>query len=486
MKRLLPLRVLLPLALGVIVSLGVLGFAEIGYRRLEYANRAMSAALEMETAVNETLALIGEAESGQRGFLLTGDPTYLKPYNAALPKIDHAFGRLRDLVSSNGTEAMNANATQLNGLIGKKLNELESTLALNERSGREAAFQLISTGLGQRLMDDIRTQAQSILDELRESSRKGGTRWAQDIEFGRVGMLTMTAFTIALLFVVWALARREISAREAKRRTLIEEQRRLEQEVAARTEELSELSTYLQTVREEEKSRLARDIHDELGGILVGAKMDVAWAAQRCKAVLPEAAEKLNRALTVLDEGVEMKRRIIEELRPTLLDNLGIASAIDWQVRQACERAGLHCGLNLAELELPPEVAITVYRIVQEALTNIVKYASARTVDVELLGDAESISLIVHDDGAGLPAGVETNRLSHGIIGMRQRVRALNGTFKISSRPGSGTTIEVFIPLPTPGLTNKSAYSEDIEEPAPRSAATPAAPRSDAIENPAR
>jgi signal transduction histidine kinase len=450
MKRLLPLRVLLPLALGVIVSLGVLGFAEIGYRRLEYANRAMSAALEMETAVNETLALIGEAESGQRGFLLTGDPTYLKPYNAALPKIDHAFGRLRDLVSSNGTEAMNSNATQLNGLIGKKLNELESTLALNERSGREAAFQLIDTGLGQKLMEDIRGQAQSILDELRESSRRGGRRWAQDIEFGRVGMLTMTAFTIALLFVVWALARREISAREAKRRTLVEEQRRLEQEVTARTEELSELSTYLQTVREEEKSRLARDIHDELGGILVGAKMDVAWAAQRCKTALPEAAEKLDRALAVLDEGVEMKRRIIEELRPTLLDNLGISSALDWQVRQACERAGLACELNLSDVELPPEVSIALYRIVQEALTNITKYASARNVDVELLGDDEGVSLIVHDDGAGLPAGVESSRLSHGIVGMRQRVRALNGTFKISSRAGTGTTVEVYIPLPPP------------------------------------
>ena len=95
MKRLLPLRVLLPLALGVIVSLGVLGFAEIGYRRLEFANRAMSAALEMETAVNETLALIGEAESGQRGYLLTGDATYLSPYKTALPKIDRAVGHLR-------------------------------------------------------------------------------------------------------------------------------------------------------------------------------------------------------------------------------------------------------------------------------------------------------------------------------------------------------------------------------------------------------
>jgi signal transduction histidine kinase len=486
MKRLLPLRVLLPLALGVIVSLGVLGFAEIGYRRLEFANRAMSAALEMETAVNETLALIGEAESGQRGFLLTGDTSYLKPYKAALPKIDQALARLRELVSTNGTAVMTERAGQLNGLIGKKLNELESTLALNERSGREAAFQLIDTGLGQRLMDDIRAQAQSILDELRVSSQRGGARWARDIEFGRVGMLTMTAFTIALLFVVWALARREISSREAKRRTLVEEQRRLEQEVASRTEELSELSTYLQTVREEEKSRLARDIHDELGGILVGAKMDVAWAAQRCRTALPEAAEKLNRALVILDEGVEMKRRIIEELRPTLLDNLGISSAVDWQVRQACERAGLQCELNLADLELPPSVSIALYRIVQEALTNIVKYASARVVDVELLGDDEGVSLIIHDDGAGLPAGVETNRLSHGIIGMRQRVRALNGSFKIGSRPGSGTTIEVFIPLPPPVSEKQEPDSEPSVE-TDAAGAAPEASRTDAaLLNPAR
>ena len=448
MKRLLPLRVLLPLALGVIVSLGVLGFAEIGYRRLEFANKAMSAALEMETAVNETLALIGDAESSQRGFLLTGDASYLKPYKEALPKIDRTFAHLRELINANGTAVMIDHAGQLNVLIGKKLNEMESTLALNERGGRQAAFQLIDTGLGQQLMEQIRAQAQSILDELRQSSLRGGARWAQDIEFGRVGMLTMTAFTIALLFVVWALARREISAREAKRRTLLEEQRRLEQEVAARTEELSELSTYLQAVREEEKSRLARDIHDELGGILVGAKMDVAWAVQRAKTALPEVAEKLDRALAILDEGVEMKRRIIEELRPTLLDNLGISAAIDWQVRQACERAGLHCELNLADIELPPEVAIALYRIVQEALTNIVKYASARNVDVDLIGDEDGVSLVVHDDGAGLPAGVESSRLSHGIAGMRQRVRALNGSFRIGSKPGSGTTIEVFIPVP--------------------------------------
>src|SRR5690349_19943698 len=121
MRRLLPLRVLMPLALGVIVSLGVLRFDEIGYRRLEFANKAMSAALEMETVVNEPRAQIGDAESSQRGFLLSGDPSYLKPYKAALPKIDETIARLLELINANGSDVMPEHASQLNVLIGKKL-----------------------------------------------------------------------------------------------------------------------------------------------------------------------------------------------------------------------------------------------------------------------------------------------------------------------------------------------------------------------------
>ena len=122
-------------------------------------------------------------------------------------------------------------------------------------------------------------------------------------------------------------------------------------------------------------------------------------------------------------------------------------------------------------------MSIALYRIVQEALTNVVKYASARNVDVELLGDAEGVSLIVHDDGGGLPAGVESSRLSHGIAGMRQRVRGLNGSFKISSRPGSGTTVEVFIPLPAPSGAPVAGegVSEPPRLPAPAPSPSPAA-----------
>ena len=148
-------------------------------------------------------------------------------------------------------------------------------------------------------------------------------------------------------------------------------------------------------------------------------------------------------------------------------------------MRQTCERAGLACELNLGDFELPPEVSIALYRIVQEALTNIVKYASARNVDVELLSDDEGVSLIVHDDGAGLPAGVETSRLSHGIVGMRQRVRALNGSFKINSQAGSGTTIEVYIPTPVSATpAGQEAPEEAPSEPPrlPAPATAPAAP----------
>ena len=193
----------------------------------------------------------------------------------------------------DGTGPVRDRLTRLNNLIGKKFNELESTLALNEKSGREAAFQLIDTGIGKRTMEEIRSEAGAMANDLRASLSTGTTRWRQDIEFARLGMVTMTAFTVALLLVVWVLARREIALREEQQERSILEQARLESIVSARTSELSELSNYLQSVREEEKSRVAREIHDELGGILVGAKMDVAWAVDRLKPKDATVAAKL-------------------------------------------------------------------------------------------------------------------------------------------------------------------------------------------------
>jgi signal transduction histidine kinase len=449
LKSALPLKVVIPLVLGIIASLAIAVYAELGYRRLESANRQMAQALEIQTTLRQLLVLITDAETGQRGYLLLGKDEYLEPYRSAIPKIDGAFRRLRELLIESGTPEDRDRAGRLNNLLGKKLLELEAVIALYNKEGAESALALTNTGIGLRTMDTIRTEVEGISASERKQIDDATSRWSKDIEFARAGMMAVTALTVALLLVVWLLARRDAHQRETTRLAAHEEKRRLESLVDERTASLSELSNHLQIVREEEKSKLARDLHDELGGILVSAKMDLAWTESRVKDRDAESAARLERAMQALDEGVQIKRRIIEELRPTLLDNLGLSAALDWQIHEICERAGLACTLATPpdDSRIPGSVAITVYRIVQEALTNIVKYAQAKAVNVDLGMADDMLTLLVEDDGIGIADGAQNNQLSHGISGMRQRVRALHGDFSIRRRPEGGTIVELSIPL---------------------------------------
>ena len=461
MKSVLPLKVVLPLVLGIVASLAIAVYAELGYRRLESANRQMAAALEMEATLHELLALIVDAEAGQRGYLLTGNDEYLKPYTAAVPKVDSVFNRLRESLVVNGTTAQRNALGSMSNLVGKRLGELESVIALYKKDGMQAAQAMFETGIGRRTMEEIRAEVDGMTASHRRQLDEAVNRWAADVAFARLGMELMTAFTVALLLVVWLLARRDAQQRDARRRSVVEDKRRLEVVVEERTAALSELSNHLQVVREDERSKLARDIHDELGGILVGAKMDIAWVEERLKKRDPESSAKLERALQALDDGVQIKRRIVEELRPTLLDNLGLAAAVDWQVHEICDRAGLECEIATPSDDsgIAPQTSIALYRILQEALTNIVKYAHAKHVSVDLGVGGDTITLLIEDDGVGIADDAQNNLLSHGIAGMRQRVRALHGEFSISRRPEGGTVIEVNIP--------RGTQSEVVEVPAP-------------------
>ncbi|MEO8674564.1 MAG: CHASE3 domain-containing protein [Casimicrobiaceae bacterium] len=449
MKFTLPLKIVIPLVLGMAASLAIAIYAELGFRRLEIANQQMAVALEIQSTLNEALALIVDAETGQRGFLLTGKEEYLEPYTTAVPKIGTAFHKLRELMLANGTMAQRDALGRVSGLMGKKVAELEATLALFRNNGMEVAQALIATGIGRQTMNEIRAEIDALTTSHRSQLAAAANRWSTDIAFARVAMQTVTALTISLLLIVWLLALRDTRQRNVLRRTIEDDKRRLESLVEERTAALSELSNHLQNVREDEKSKLARDIHDELGGILVSAKMDVAWVEERLQARDAQSAGKLQRALQVLDDGVQIKRRIIEELRPTLLDNLGLSAAIDWQVHEICDRAGLAFTIATPndDSTIPPTISIALFRIVQEALTNVLKYSRAKSVRVDLGASQDDVSLLIEDDGIGIPDDAQSNALSHGIAGMRQRVKALHGDFAIGRRPQGGTLIEVTIPL---------------------------------------
>jgi signal transduction histidine kinase len=448
MKRFVPLNVLVPLLVGLGLSIALLVFTEVSLRRLEASAVDIHNSLEVRAGTYETLALVTDAETGQRGFFITGNREYLEPLAAASKRIDSSMNRLRAAVVRTGSLEQQELTGELFALANKRLSQIESTLALYNRSGRAAAIDLIETGLGKRTMDELRDVARRLLEAEALSMETTRVGWQHDIDVTRLGIQLLTAVTIALLLVIWVLAGREIGLQEKQRALLADNQRRLEAEVEARTAELSELSAHLQETTEHEKTKLAREIHDELGSLLVSTKMDVAWAQTRIAQAHPDVADRLSRALATLDDGVAVKRRFIESLRPTLLDNLGLGAAIEWQTNETCSRAGLECTLNLDDdLDLPPDTSIALYRIVQESLTNIVKYAKAKRVIVDLARGEAGLSLSIRDDGVGIAEGALHNRLSHGIIGMRQRVRALGGEFRVEGRPNEGTLVSVHIPL---------------------------------------
>ena len=211
---------------------------------------------------------------------------------------------------------------------------------------------------------------------------------------------------------------------------------------------------------EAEKSALARELHDELGGSLVGAKMDLSWLKKRHPSTDPELAARWDRLERELEHGIDFKRRIVEQLRPTLLDNLGFNSAARWIVEETCASANLQYSLELSEQEPPlsNEAAIALFRVLQEALTNVVKHSKARKVSVAVQIDLESnrIRLIVRDDGIGIPASRLQTLGGHGLGSMRHRMQAIGGQFTVRSDPMGGTEIAALAALRNEGAARAS------------------------------
>jgi PAS domain S-box-containing protein len=204
----------------------------------------------------------------------------------------------------------------------------------------------------------------------------------------------------------------------------------------------------LEHAREEERARLARDIHDALGGALTGLKIDLARLKRVPPSSAPAWAAELDGMLQVVDEAVHIMRRVASDLRPAALDDLGLASALEWQVGEFRRRSGIECRLVTAAPvdELTPDQAIAVFRIVQEALTNILRHAGATDVEVHLEQQNDRLRLRVRDDGQGIPPERLNNSVTLGLAGMHERARLLGGTLHIAAQPGQGTTLTVEIP----------------------------------------
>ena len=222
-----------------------------------------------------------------------------------------------------------------------------------------------------------------------------------------------------------------------------------EAELRRSRDELKELGAAAHMTREQETSRIARELHDELGQQLTMLQMDVAWCRAQPPGGASPIAGKLERMDALLRSTIAATRRIASDLRPLLLDDLGLVAALEWLVQNFSQRTGIVCTLSVdrKHIDLPMARASAVFRIVQESLTNVAKHARATRAEVVLAHDPDRLRLYVRDDGIGYSAGPARRGDSFGLLGMRERVSFLGGAFAITGVPGAGTTVEVHLPL---------------------------------------
>lgn len=384
-----------------------------------------------------------EAETGQRGYLLTGRREHLQPYVNALHDIDGSF---KSLERYYGEEQKSRELLkQLRTLTETKLSELALTIRLREEGKLDTSKEIVLTDIGREKMDAIRTLSAALTDVEALNVDAGRTDIYHTLMLSRFGMAALSAISLLALFMylrqTFALKKQE---QELKRAVQVERDR-LEIEVIQRTAQLSELTHHLLTAREDERNRLARNLHDDLGSLLTSAKLDAARIKSRLAGRAPEALELLAHLVDTLNTGIALGRRIIEDLRPSALSNLGLVATLEILTREFAEHSGVevHCALEPVELEATAE--LMVYRLVQEAITNITKYARASQVWVSLATCDGQVSVSVRDDGVGFDTTVRPGSV-YGLVGMRFRVEAEGGGLTLVSAPGQGTLIEAKLP----------------------------------------
>ena len=223
---------------------------------------------------------------------------------------------------------------------------------------------------------------------------------------------------------------------------------RLQEERQRSFDQLRALAARLQSVREEERKRVAREIHDQLGQALTAIKLDLSSLVRGLPAAHSPLLEKGAPLLRLVDETIESVRRISTELRPGMLDDLGLAATVEWAAEEFASRTGTKCLLDLAaeEFAVDSETATAVFRIFQETLTNVARHANASEVKVRLAEENGDLTLEVHDNGRGIGEDELANANSLGILGMRERALLLGGALTITGEPGKGTTVRIRIP----------------------------------------
>ena len=412
-------------------------------------DRSSAATLQIEEST-KTLAILNklqghivDAESGQRGYLLTGEEDYLKPYTKSSANIQKSLDTLHALVKHLPQQSDIYD--KLARHISRKLAEMELTVRMRKDGNQDAWKYVIATDIGKLQMDSIRENILALTDISEDKVILAKSQIQRTLLISRIG-IALFAMTGLLAFYLYlkqntVLVDTALREKEAHQR----EREQVEAMVKERTENLAQLATHLQNTREDERGDLARAMHDEFGSLLTSAKLDIARLKSQLASSVPDAENRFNHLNNTLNNVITMTRTIVEDLRPSSLSHLGLVTSLEILGREFQKQHKVEITFDLENVDIGGNTQLTVYRLVQESLTNISKYAVAKHVLLSLHDLNGYIAVQVKDDGIGFDMR-KVDGKHHGLLGMQHRVESLGGKLVINSTLGQGTQILATLP----------------------------------------
>jgi len=331
--------------------------------------------------------------------------------------------------------------------------DMEGTVLFWSRGAEAMLGYTKAQAAGKISHDLLLTEFPQPLDEIRAELMRVG-HWEGDlVTIAEDGRRIVVASRWALQW-----GKRDQAPRVLVINSDITERKRGEESLVLQKEQLRALAERLQWVREEDRKLVARDLHDQIGQILTAIKMDLTWMTRHLPESQDKVLDRLAESIQSINDGVEVVRTICSGLRPGVLDDLGLAAAIEWQASEFASRNGVHCEVVVppVDLHLDGDRATATFRIFQECLTNVIRHAQAKSVRVALCQEEENILLVVEDDGIGFCESDLSNTVgSLGLLGMKERAQFCGGDVLISSSPGNGTRVTVRVPLDIPNAEGK-------------------------------